>query len=126
MNAIEKVIEAARKNNDKLMNVFMHAEQFNQLKRNDQVKARYYSFLNLIPGNCILPSVSKVNEYFLEDYELRVMDSVMVRIEKNSNQSSLNSRKTDKVTFSEGLKMGDLAYGRTQEEKHSVNRSQIP
>lgn len=121
LDDIEKVVEAARKNNDKLTHVFMRAEQFNQLKRNDQVKARYGALLNLIPGNSIVPSVSKVNEFLLEDYglQLQVMDSV-IRIEKNGKQTSVNPWEGGKVTFSEGMEMGDLAYGRTQEEKRPV------
>lgn len=122
LDDIERIVEAARKNGDKITHVLMRPEQFNQLKRNDQVKARYGALLNLMPGNSIVPSVSKVNEFLLEDFRLKIelIDS-FVRIEKNGKQSSVCPWEEGKVLFSSGKEFGELVYGAPSEEDYPAS-----
>lgn len=121
LDDIEGKLETAGANGDILKHILMSRTSFNQFKKTTQVKERYAAFLNLAGNKTIVPSLTKANEFMMEDYNMTILViDKTVQIEKNGKKTVITPWEEGKVTLLPSLEVGDLAWGTTAEKRRPV------
>ena len=115
---IDRIIEAARVNGDKLSYILMDRQTFNKFKANTQVKEQYAFYMNFV-GTNIPPvqSVEKANEFLSASHGVMIqLIDRNVLVEKDGKRKSVKPWADNAVVFLTELTVGTLTYGRLAEE----------
>lgn len=115
---IDRIIEAARVNGDKLSYILMDRQTFNKFKANSQVKEQYAFYMNFV-GTNIPPvqSVEKANEFLSASHGVMIqLIDRNVLVEKDGKRKSVKPWADNAVVFLTELTVGTLTYGRLAEE----------
>lgn len=120
---IEKVLEKAREDGNKISVIYMDNTAFNNFKKTDQVKELYAASIGFTGASIPTPTLKQVNEALNDHYgiQIKLVDR-SIRFEKNGKQTSVKPWADGAVTFLTSESVGRLVYGQLAEEVHRAKQ----